>query len=571
MNTRTVAFCSLFFLLSFYLQAQNTARKQFAKADTLRGSITPERVWWDLLHYSIQVTPDISQKTLSGSVAVRFKAIHAGRYMQIDLQQPLIIDSITQNSSSANIKLLSFTRKEHVAIIDLGKKMPATKKSTITIYYHGTPREANRPPWDGGVSWKKDITGSTFVATSCQGLGASVWWPCKDHQYDEPDSGMLIAVRVPDTLVEVSNGKLKKVITHTDHTKTWVWEVKNPINNYGVSMNIGKYELIQDKFKGKGGDLSLSYYVLQSSKDSALKQLKQVKTMLGCFEHWMGKYPFYEDGYKLVEVPYLGMEHQSNIAYGNGYKNGYRGRDLSGSGWGLKWDFIIVHESGHEWFGNNITSRDIADMWIHEGFTNYSETLYTQWVDGIKAGNEYNLGSRKNIRNDIPIIAPYNVQASGSGDMYYKASAMIHSIRLAMNNDLRFRQMLRSMNKRFWHSTVTTNDIADFMSRYTGFSVAPIFDQYLYGIQIPVLEYYITVNNQQLVYKWSNSVSGFNLPLVIPSPSEPIQIIPKATVWQKLNLKPGQDPQMLLAQLRDLDKYFYIQLMEKKELAIKMN
>ncbi|MBH2005698.1 MAG: M1 family metallopeptidase [Sphingobacteriia bacterium] len=568
MNIRTVAISILFFLLSFYLHAQTGTGKKFTKADTLRGSITPERAWWNLLHYSLHIIPDIAQKTLQGSVDVQFRAVKAGRYMQIDLQQPLIIDSVTTPLSAKKNKLLSFKRDSNVAIIDYGKTLITGRQSTIRIYYHGTPREAIRPPWDGGVSWKTDATGAPFVATSCQGLGASAWWPCKDHQADEPDSGMLIAVRVPDTLTEVSNGRLKQVIQHGDRTKTWVWEVKSPINNYGVSMNIGKYTLLKDQFRGESGLLSLDYYVLQSNKDSATQQLRQVKPMLRCFEYWFGPYPFYQDGYKLVEVPYLGMEHQSNVAYGNKYQNGYLGKDLSGTGWGLKWDFIIIHESGHEWFGNNITSKDIADMWIHEGFTNYSETLFTEWTDGKQAGNAYNFGSRKNIRNDKPIIAPYNVQATGSGDMYYKASSMIHSIRLAMNNDAKFREMLRSMNRKYRHSMVTTKELEQFMSGYTGFSVTGIFDQYLRGIQIPVLEYYISYEKDKLVYRWSDAVEGFNLPLQIPSTGDTIRIRPKLSQWQEYPLKRGQAEAL---QLKDLSKYFYIQTLEKKEMVIKLN
>ncbi|HJV19569.1 MAG TPA: M1 family metallopeptidase [Sediminibacterium sp.] len=568
MNIRTVAISSLFFLLSFYLQAQTGAGKKFTKADTLRGSITPERAWWNLLHYSLQVTPDIARKTLQGSVDLQFRAVKAGRYMQIDLQQPLIIDSVTTAVPATKNRLLSFKRDSNVAIIDYGKMMIREKQAVIRIYYHGTPREAVRAPWDGGVSWKKDIKGAPFVATSCQGLGASAWWPCKDHQADEPDSGMLISIRVPDTLTAVSNGRLKKQIQHGDRTRTWVWEVKSPINNYGVSMNIGKYTLIKDRFKGASGLLSLDYYVLESSKDSAMHQLEQVKPMLRCFEYWFGPYPFYRDGYKLVEVPYLGMEHQSNVAYGNRYKNGYLGKDLSGTGWGLKWDFIIIHESGHEWFGNNITSNDIADMWIHEGFTNYSETLFTEWLEGKQAGNEYNFGSRKNIQNDQPIIAPYNVQATGSGDMYYKASAMIHSIRMAMNNDEQFREMLRDMNRKYWHAIVSTSELEKFMPRYTGFAVKGIFDQYLRGIQIPVLEYYISYKKDKLVYRWSDAVEGFNLPLQIPSAGDTIRIQPKLNKWQEYPLKPGQAEGL---SLKDLNKYFYIQTLEKKEMVIKLN
>ena len=568
MNTRSLLIIGYILLIPHLSDAQSEVEKKFTKADTLRGSITPERAWWDLLHYSIEVQPDLIEKTIKGSVVISFKAIQEGNRLQIDLQKPLVIDSVLVLSRNKK-QQLTFSHENNAAFIQLNSIMHKGEKKAIKVFYHGVPREAVRPPWDGGISWKKDKSGAPFVATSCQGLGASVWWPCKDHQYDEPDSGMIISVRIPDTLVEVSNGRLKNVINHKDRTKTWVWEVKNPINNYSVSMNIGKYSLIKDSFSGEGGKLSLQYYVLSSSKDSALKQLKQVKPMIKCFEHWFGKYPFYEDGYKLVEVPYLGMEHQSNVAYGNRYQNGYLGRDLSGTGWGLNWDFIIIHESGHEWFGNNITSNDIADMWIHEGFTNYSETLFTECLNGVDAGNEYNYGSRKNIRNDKPIIAPYHVQASGSGDMYPKASAMIHSIRQTMNDDQKFREMLRYLNKKFYHANVNTEDIEKVMSSFAGYSLVPVFDQYLRNTTVPVLEYYVTVSKDRLVFRYTNAIPQFNLPLLVQTSSrEFIKILPKTTDWQYISLKPGQDQQL---NVKELEKRYYIQLQEKNELEIKMN
>ena len=566
MNIRRVTITSIFFILTSYAVAQHQQLNSFTRADTLRGSITPERSWWDLLHYTIDLLPDITNKTIAGNVAVKFRAIKNGKRLQIDLQQPLIIDSVTQIDPSIKTKQLLFQREGDVAYIQFPKSIDKGTISTIKIFYHGKPREAVRPPWDGGISWKKDITGAPFVSTSCQGLGASVWWPCKDHQADEPDSGIIISVKVPDTLVGVSNGRLIKSIQHNDHTKTFVWEVKNPINNYGVSLNIGNYELTKDTFNGEGGTLDLNYYILKAHQDSAKQQLKQVKEMLKCFEYWMGKYPFYEDGYKLVEVPYLGMEHQSNVAYGNKFKNGYLGRDLSGTGWGLNWDFIIIHESGHEWFGNNITSKDIADMWIHEGFTNYTETLFTQWLNGKTAANEYNVGSRKNILNDIPVIGPYGVNKSGSSDMYYKASAMIHSIRNAMNNDEHFRRMLRELNKQFYHATITTKDVEKVINQFTGFSVDKIFNQYLRGINIPVFEYYLSADSSKLYYRYTNSVEGFNMPLVIPVRDSSIKISPKNEAWQSFNLGNGMANKI---GIKELDQFFYVTVYEKKELAIK--
>lgn len=548
------------------IMAQKSNKPQFTKADTLRGSITPERAWWNLQHYDIQVCPNLVDKTIEGSVKIQFKIIKQGKRMQIDLQQPLMIDSVFYIGKKR--QALNFTRQANVAMINMPLGIKANTEGLVQIYYHGVPREAIRAPWDGGISWTKDELGNPFVATSCQGLGASVWWPCKDHQYDEPEKGVTISVRVPDSLMNVSNGRLINTIQHGDATKTWVWQVKEPINNYSVSMNIGKYIHIKDEFEGEAGKLSLNYYVLPQNKEGAERQFAQVKPMLKCFEYWFGKYPFYQDGFKLVEVPYLGMEHQSNVAYGNKYMNGYLGRDLSGTGWGLKWDFIIVHESGHEWFGNNITSKDIADMWIHEGFTNYSETLFTEWLSGKEAGSAYNKGARKNIRNDKPILGTYNVHNTGSGDMYPKASAMLHSIRMSMNNDEKFRQMLRHLNKKFYHQIVTTPMIEKEISLYAGYSVKGIFTQYLTTTQIPSFDYISSMDGKTLKYRYSNAVNDFYLPLQIKVGKEILVLKPKVNQWQTIQLTPFQIDNL---NLENVKNYFYINMNGRKEVQIKMN
>jgi aminopeptidase N len=548
------------------IMAQKSNKPHFTKADTLRGSITPERAWWNLQHYDIQVRPNLVDKTIEGSVKIQFKIIKQGKRMQIDLQQPLMIDSVFYIGKKR--QALNFTREANVAMINMPFNIKANTEGLVQIYYHGVPREAIRAPWDGGISWTKDELGNPFVATSCQGLGASVWWPCKDHQYDEPEKGVTISVRVPDSLMNVSNGRLINTIQHGDATKTWVWQVKEPINNYSVSMNIGKYIHIKDEFEGEAGKLSLNYYVLPQNKEGAERQFAQVKPMLKCFEYWFGKYPFYQDGFKLVEVPYLGMEHQSNVAYGNKYMNGYLGRDLSGTGWGLKWDFIIVHESGHEWFGNNITSKDIADMWIHEGFTNYSETLFTEWLSGKEAGSAYNKGARKNIRNDKPILGTYNVHNTGSGDMYPKASAMLHSIRMSMNNDEKFRQMLRHLNKKFYHQIVTTSMIEKEISIYAGYSVKGIFTQYLTTTQIPSFDYISSMDGKTLKYRYSNAVNDFYLPLQIKVGKEILVLKPKVNQWQTIQLTPFQIDNL---NLENVKNYFYINMNGRKEVQIKMN
>lgn len=566
MNKKPLLKLSLLLLLPFSILAQKASTPQFTKADTLRGSITPERAWWNLLHYDIQVRPNLVDKTIQGTVAIQFKVLTKGKRMQIDLQQPLIIDSVIYSGKTKQI--LSFTREGNAAMVNMPNDLKVNTEGLVQVHYHGVPRAAIRAPWDGGISWTKDELGNPFVATSCQGLGASVWWPCKDHQYDEPEKGVTISVRVPDTLMNVSNGRLVNTIQHNDATKSWVWQVTEPINNYSISMNIGKYIHMQDDFNGEAGKLSLDYYVLPQNKQGAERQFAQVKPMLECFEYWFGKYPFYKDGFKLVEVPYLGMEHQSNVAYGNKYMNGYLGRDLSGTGWGLKWDFIVVHESGHEWFGNNITSKDIADMWIHEGFTNYSETLFTQWLSGKEAGSAYNKGARKNIRNDKPILGTYNVHNTGSGDMYPKASAMLHSIRMSMNNDEKFRQMLRHLNKKFYHQIVTTPMIEKEISLFAGYSVKSLFTQYLTTTQVPSFDYKLSSDGRTLSYRYSNAVNNFYMPLQVKTNNGYLILKPQVNTWQTVRLTTAQSNNL---QLENLENYFYISINGRKEVQIKMN
>jgi len=399
---------SLINSLCTYSQELLNEKSDFSRQNTLRGSITPERIWWDLTYYHLDVTVDPDTKYISGKNTIKYKVLSANKSMQIDLQAPLKIIKVTQDG-----KELDIIHEGNAHFVQLIKDQNIGKTESIVVYYHGNPKEAINAPWDGGFSWKKDKNGNDFVATSCQGLGASVWWPCKDHMYDEVES-MRISVTVPNHLMDVSNGRLESIENHGT-TKTYTWFVDNPINNYGVNVNIGDYAHFSEIFYGEKGDLDLDYYVLKGNLEKAKKHFKDAPKMMKAFEHWFGPYPFYEDGFKLVEVPYLGMEHQSSVTYGNKYMKGYLGRDLSGTGWGLKFDFIIIHESGHEWFANNITNKDIADMWIHESFTNYSESLFLDYYYGKKASSEYVIGLRKSIANKKPIIGKYNLNNEGSG------------------------------------------------------------------------------------------------------------------------------------------------------------
>jgi aminopeptidase N len=532
----------------------NSVDAQFTHQDTLRGTNGQGRDWWDVMAYKIYVQPDYNLKSISGWNEISFKVSKTskGNLMQVDLQQPLLIDSISLDGK----KIKKIKREGNVYWIDFEKKKFSIASGSgmeqsykLKISYHGNPVIAKRPPWDGGWIFTKDAKGRVWMSVACQGLGASVWYPCKDYQGDEPDAGAMLQIKVPDTLIAIANGKLVNQEKQKDKTMTYSWLVEDPINNYNIIPYIGKYVNWKETYEGEKGKLDCSYWVLDYNLEKAKEQFKQVPLMLKAFEYWFGPYPFYEDGYKLIEAPHLGMEHQSAVAYGNGFKNGYRGRDLSASGWGLKWDFIIVHESGHEWFANNITTIDIADMWVHEGFTNYSETLFTEYYYGKEAGSNYCIGTRKLIENDKPIIGPYGVNKEGSSDMYYKGGNMLHTIRHVINNDEKFRAILRGLNSKFYHSVVTTQQIESYISEQSGKDLSKIFDQYLRTTMIPVLEYKFTGDNMN--YRWANCVEGFNMPVKIDSTNN--DWLKPTTTWQNVTVTGGINKDGL-----KIDRNFYI-------------
>ena len=525
MHLRTVI--NLFFVLlitSLYGQ-----EPVFTYQDTLRGSITSERIWWNLMHYDLDIKVDIQAKNIHGSNIITYKVLQEYQLMQIDLQPPMQISTAIQDKDT-----LEFMRNGNVYYLKLTKKQEIDSVNNIAIDFEGVPTVSNNPPWDDGLTWSKDKNGNNFIATSCQGGGASIWWPCKDHMYDEPENGIKLSITTPEHLLGVGNGRLKKTFHNNNHTKTYVWEVENPINNYGVNMNIGDYTHFSDIYKGEKGELDCDYFVLSYNLEKAKKQFEQAHKMLEAFEHWFGPYPFYEDSFKLVEVPYLGMEHQSSVTYGNGFQNGYSGKDLSGTDWGLKFDFIIIHESGHEWFANSITYKDIADMWIHEGFTAYSENLYLDYHYGTEASNAYVIGTRRLIKNDRPIIGVYNVNNSGSGDMYFKGANMLHTLRQIVNNDIKWRAILRGLNTTFYHETVTTGQVESYLNDQIGIDLNPFFDQYLRSIQIPKFKY--KINENQFLYKWSNVVDDFNMPIKVTI-NDQTQWLSPTKIWKKLQIQ----------------------------------
>jgi aminopeptidase N len=498
----------LLFVLVLSADQVSAQRQTFSRADTLRGSNGPARDWWDVTYYDLEVRISPSDSAIAGSntITYRVTAERESPEMQLDLQPPLVIDSVTLGR-----RALAVRHEGNAHFVTIPGPQRVGETHTVAVHYHGRPVIAARPPWDGGFIWTRSGDGRPWVATANQGLGASVWWPNKDYQEEEPDS-QRIALTVPDPMVNVSNGRLRSVTSNDDGTSTYEWFVSSPINNYAIAVNAGPFAHWQETYNGLDGPLTLDFWPLAENEEAALRQWTQTQPMMRCFEDWFGPYPWYEDGFKMIESPHLGMEHQSAIAYGNGYQNGYLGSDRSGTGHGLAWDFIIIHEAAHEWWGNNITTKDVADMWVHEGFANYSENLYTECLTGSKRmGAEYVIGTRRGIRNDVPIIGAYGVQNQGSGDMYPKGGNMLHTIRQLVDDDTLWRSVLRGLNRDFARQTVTSAQVEAYIARASGLSLAKVFDQYLRTTMIPVLEW--RIDGTVLSYRWSDVVDGFDMPV----------------------------------------------------------
>jgi aminopeptidase N len=503
----------------------------FTRADSLRGGQPAARTCYDINYYHLDVKLDVANKAISGSNLFRFTATRDFTRLQFDLFANLAVDKVEYHG-----RAVPFTREANAVFISFPQAIKQGSRDEFTVTYSGQPTIAKKAPWDGGLVFTQDAAGQPFVASACQGVGASIWWPTKDQQADEVDS-MLISIAVPKGLKDVSNGRLRGTAKLPGGYTRYDWAVTNPINNYDVALNVGNYVHLNDLYQGEAGPLTLDYWVLPENLAKAKTQFAaNVKPMLKSMEYWFGPYPFYKDGYKLVDAPHLGMEHQSAVAYGNKYQNGYLGRDRSATGWGDKWDFIIIHESGHEWFGNNVTSKDIADMWVHESFTTYSESLFVESQFGKVAGQEYLHGQRRNIQNDGPIIGPYGVNKEGSGDMYDKGASLLNMLRTAINDDAKWRNILRGISRTFYHQTVTGQQVIDYINREAGRDFSPVFAQYLQQRSLPVLE--MRFEKDQLLGRWVAAVPGFDLPVRLRTKGADYQLVTPTPKWQPLPL-PG--------------------------------
>jgi aminopeptidase N len=524
--------------------AQDTTH--YSHADTLRGSNGPGRAWWDVVFYDLHVRVNPADSSISGWNGITYRVVGPPGEMQMDLQVPLEVDSIVQDR-----RKLVYRRDGNACFVTLRTPRPERPGAvrTVTVWYHGKPRIGRRLPWDGGFTFPRDSLGNLWIATANEGLGASVWWPNKDYLGDEPDS-QRIAITVPDSIMDVSNGRLRSTTPNADGTTTYEWFVTSPINNYDVAINAGRYDHFSDTLDGEAGRLTLDYWPLAYHLEAARRQFQQVVPMLKCFEHWFGPYPWYADGYKLVETPHLGMEHQSGVAYGNHFLNGYLGRDLSRTGLGLQWDFIIVHESAHEWFGNNISAEDHADMWVHESFANYAEGIYTECLLGKTAGAAYMIGLRQGVRNDRPVIPAYGVNAEGSGDMYPKGGNMLHTIRAIIDDDARWRGILRGLNQRFRHQTVTGQLIRDYISHEAGIDLGKVFAQYLTTTRIPAFEY--RAAGGTLSYRWADVVPGFDMPVRVNVPGLGTRVLHPTETWQTMEAPSPQAAELTV------DENFYV-------------
>lgn len=529
-----------------FISFQTVFSQTFTRKDSLQGGLGAERTCYDVLRYDLNIKINIQDKSIVGYNDISFKVVSDTKKIQIDLFENMQVDSIVFHS-----KKLEYKREFNAVFIDFPTNFNTENTQKIRFYYSGKPIIAKRAPWDGGFVFTKDKQGKPWVAVSCQGTGASLWYPVKDSQSDEPDNGATIKVAVPNGLMNVSNGRLMGSENLKNGFTRWDWEVKNPINTYAITVNIADYAHIHDNLD----DLDLDYYVLKENEVIAKTHFEQAKLMLTCFQSKFGAYPFKEDGYKLVETPYLGMEHQSAVAYGNKYTNGYLGSDLSDTGIGLLFDYITIHESGHEWFGNSITSKDIADMWIHEGFTMYTEVVYLECQFGPEIAQKYMNGMKQNVSNDEPIIGPFGVNKEGSGDMYYKGALLLNTLRHVIKNEDLWWKLLLNYSNTFRHKIIDTGTVINFFNTESGLNLTPIFNQYLRYTTIP--ELLIRINKNKLEYRWNASESNFNMPIDIKVNGKQIRIQPTLE-WHISNIKIKS-----LDEVEVLTNDFYVDLIKE--------
>ena len=517
--------CRLFL---FLFVITNVQAQTFTQKDTLRGTLSKERTWFEVNYYHLNLEVDPVSKSIAGFNDIAFTVLKSSNVLQLDLFENMLIDSVIYKGLSCDV-----SRTFDTFFVDLPYDLNVGSYELLRVYYHGTPIEAKRAPWDGGFVWKKDESGLPWIGVACQGMGASAWWPCKDHLSDEPDS-MRITCSVPKEIQFVGNGNLESEFIKEDK-RVSTWKVSYPINTYNVTLNIADYSHLSDVYIINADTLALDYYVLKGNEQKAEQQFQQVKPMLSIYEELFGAYPFWNDGYALVETPYLGMEHQSAIAYGNKYKPGYLGR-YPGE---MDFDFIVIHESGHEYWGNSVSMNDLADMWIHESFCTYTEALYVEKLYGYESMLEYLLYQKDFIDGGSPILGRRDVNHQGNHtDMYYKGSWMLHSIRNTINNDSLWFSIIKGVAQEFAIRNCDGEEIIDYICDKSGVDLRTVFNQYLAYAEVPVLKYEFKKKRGDLLlyYKWETADSDFDMPIDLSvGNTEKFRIFPNSK-YQVLDL-----------------------------------
>ena len=489
-------------------------------ANVLRGAYGPYRANNDLLYYHLDIRVNPDEKFISGKNTIRFKMLQDGQRIQLDLTDALNVDKILLGSMP-----LKYERDSGAVFIDFPETLRAGKIYSIDFYYSGHPVESGR---FGSMTFKTDQSGHPWINTACEELGASTWWPNKDQWRDEVQN-MEISVAIPNGLVDASNGKFMGTRDLGDGYTQWNWFVHYPINNYDVSLNIGNYQHWSDRF----GNVPMDFYALPEDLDKAKKQFVQAKDMLKAFQHYFGEYPFKKDGYKLIQVPYSGMEHQSAVTYGNHFANGYLERDWTGVGISPRFDFIIIHESGHEWFGNSVSAADRSDMWIHEGWTTYLECLFVEYMWGKADGLKYTNAYKEKVKNEKPIIAERGVNATPPQDEYFKSALFLNTLRSIVNNDAKWWKLIRGFYQRFKYRNIMTEDVIAYFNQQTGMNLTPIFDQYLRQTAIPTLELKFDDAAGAVSYRWVAAEAAFAMPVLVGD-KDHWQMIHPTTQWQTM-------------------------------------
>ncbi len=536
-SIKIISLCIYFSIFNFQsslAQSLVDQKKEYTRADSLRGGLCHARTCYDVTFYDLKVKIDTATQSISGTNRIVFKAIEDFKTMQIDLFANLNIVSIKQNGEA-----VKYRREFNAVFVDLNDFMKRGLNGEIEVRYNGKPIIAKRAPWDGGFTWTQDKNGKPWIAVSCEGMGASCWWPCKDYLGDEPDS-MSIWCDVPDGLRCISNGTEMESREEKDTTTSFHWFVHYPINNYNVTLSIGDYVQFSEEYVADDNSkLALDYYVMRYNLDKAKLQFTQVKPMLKCYEKYLGKYPFWKDGYALVETPYLGMEHQSAIAYGNKYLTGYAGNDYSGMG--LDFDYIIIHESAHEWWGNSVSCKDIADMWIHESFGTYTESIYVECMFGHDTAIQYINKKKNHIGNKKPMVGVYGVNEEGDGDMYSKGALFINTLRSIVNDDEKWWSIIKGMcDTSFKMKNVSYENVAMYFCRKTGKDLLPVFEQYLKFPKIPVFEYKLKKLKKgefELSYRWAVDAKDFKMPVFVSTIENPKQVLKGTNEFQTTTVK----------------------------------